>query len=259
MTVDLSVVIPAYNEERVIATTVARVAPYLEARGGENELLVVDDGSTDGTVQVIRGLLSQHSCLRLVESEGNGGKGRAVKLGVLSSRGRFVLYTDADLVYPIDGAEPFVAELERGADVAIGCRSHRDTLFALNPRHFPYIYQRYLVGRIYITIANALLGLGVRDTQAGFKAFRGEAARDIFGRTRCYDFAFDVEVIHIARLLGYRVTELPVFFLYLGEQSSVELVRDSIRMARDLLAIRRNGRRGVYSTPPMERPSSATP
>ncbi len=257
MTVQLSVVIPAFNEEKVIGSTVARVAAYLQERG-DNELIVVDDGSTDSTAQVVKGLLHSYPCLRLVESGRNGGKGRAVKLGVLCSRGRYVLYTDADLVYPIEGAEPFMAAVDGGADVAIGCRSHPDTLFALNPRHFSYIYQRYLVGRIYILIANALLRLGVLDTQCGFKLFRGDAARDVFSRTRSYDFAFDVEVIHVARLLGYRVAELPVFFLYLGEQSSVELIRDSIRMLRDLWIIRRNGRRGVYATEQLEYPASVT-
>lgn len=257
MSVRLSVVIPAYNEEKVIGSTIARAASYLEATG-ENELIVVDDGSRDGTVQVVKEAMMDHPCVRLVEAGKNGGKGRAVKLGVLASRGEYVLYTDADLVYPIEGAEPFAAALEQDADVAIGCRSHEDTLFALNPRHFPYIYQRYLVGRIYIATVNRLLGLGVRDTQCGFKAFRGDAARDIFSRTRSYDFAFDVEAIYVARRLGYRIAELPVFFLYLGEQSSVELIRDSVRMLRDLFTIRRNGSKGVYATPQMEYPASVT-
>ncbi len=248
MSIELSVVIPAYNEEKVIGATVSKVARYLESRG-ENELIVVDDGSTDSTAEVVKGMLRSYPCLRLLPCEGNGGKGRAVKEGVLHSLGRYVLYTDADLVYPIEGVEPFMAALERGEDLAIGCRSHPDTLFAMNPRHFSYIYQRYLVGRAYILIANALLGLEVKDTQCGFKLFRGDVARDIFSRTRTYDFAFDVEVIHIARLLGYRVVELPVYFLYLGEQSSVELIRDSFRMLGDLLAIRRRGRKGVYATP----------
>ncbi len=251
MSVQLSVVIPAYNEEKVIGTTISKVASYLESRG-ENELIVVDDGSRDGTAEVIKGMMRKHPCLRLVQYGRNGGKGRAVKEGVLHSRGEFVLYTDADLVYPIEGAEPFMAALEGDAEVAIGCRSHPDTLFALNPRHFSYIYQRYLVGRAYIFIANALLGLGVKDTQCGFKMFRGEVAREIFSRTRTYDFAFDVEVIHIARLLGYRIVELPVYFLYLGEQSSVELIRDSLRMFKDLLDIRSQGRRGAYSTPHLD-------
>jgi dolichyl-phosphate beta-glucosyltransferase len=248
MSARLSVVIPAYNEERVIGTTIAKVAPWLESHG-ENELIVVDDGSLDGTVQVVKELAAQYPCLQLVQCAKNGGKGKAVKEGVLQSRGDYVLYTDADLVYPIEGAGPFMEEIDAGADVAIGCRSHEGTLFALNPRHFPYIYQRYLVGRIYIRIANLLLALGVKDTQCGFKLLRGEVARDIFSRTRSYNFAFDVEVIHIARLLGYRVVELPVYFLYLGEQSSVELIRDSVKMVRQLLAIRSRGRNGEYSLP----------
>lgn len=252
----LSVVIPAYNEERVIGSTISKVAPYLDARG-ENELIVVDDGSRDSTVEVVKGMLGKYRCLRLVQSPKNGGKGKAVKLGVLNSQGQYVLYTDADLVYPIEGAEPFIDALEKGADVAIGSRSHRDTLFALNPRHFSYIYQRYLVGRAYILTVNSLLGLKVNDTQCGFKVFRGEAARDIFGRTRTYDFAFDAEAIFIARQLGYRVVELPVYFLYLGEQSSVELIRDSVRMLRALLTIRGNGRKGVYRTPHLDTPASS--
>lgn len=248
MSVRLSVVIPAYNEEKVIGSTISKVATYLEARG-ENELIVVDGGSRDGTVEIVKGTMAKHPCLRLVVSDGTGGKGRAVKLGVLRSQGEFVLYTDADLVYPIEGEQPFVDALERGADVAIGCRFHPDTLFALNPRHFSYIYQRYLVDRAYILTANALLRLGVKDTRCGFKLFRGDVARDIFSRVRTYDFAFDVEVIYVARFLGYRIVELLVYFLYLGEQSSVELIRDSIGMLGDLLAICRNGRRGVYAIP----------
>ncbi|MCL4370639.1 MAG: glycosyltransferase family 2 protein [Chloroflexi bacterium] len=257
MSIHLSVVIPAYNEEKVIGSTITRVASYLESVG-QSELIVVDDGSRDSTTQVVKGMMLDHPCVRLVEAGKNGGKGKAVKLGVLSSRGEYVLYTDADLVYPIEGAEPFVAALQHGADVAIGCRSHPDTLFALNPRHFSYIYQRYLVGRAYIRTVNLLLGLGVQDTQCGFKAFRGDVARDLFSRTRACDFAFDVEVLYVARLLGHRIAELPVYFLYLGEQSSVELIGDSLRMLRDLLIIRRNGRKGIYATTHLEHPASVT-
>ncbi|HEX2987058.1 MAG TPA: dolichyl-phosphate beta-glucosyltransferase [Chloroflexota bacterium] len=244
----LSVIIPAYNEEKVIGNTIAKIASYLEARG-DNELIIVDDGSRDSTVEIVKGLMAKHPCLRLVVCERNGGKGQAVRQGVMHSQGEFVLYTDADLVYPIEGETAFTAALEAGEDVAIGCRSHPETLFALNPRHFPYIYQRYLVGRIYILIANSLLKLDVKDTQCGFKLFRGDVARDIFSRVRNYGFAFDVEVIYIARYLGYRVVEMPVYFLYLGEQSSVELARDSIRMLRGLWSIRTNGRLGVYAEP----------
>jgi dolichyl-phosphate beta-glucosyltransferase len=241
----LSVVIPAYNEERVIGDTVAKVAAYLDGTG-DAELIVVDDGSRDGTPDIVRRLGGSYPFIRLLPNDRNRGKGYSIKHGVLESRGRYVLYTDADLVYPIEGVEPFIEALDRGADVAIGSRSHPHTLFALHPRHFSYIYQRYLVGRTYINVVNRLLGLNVTDTQAGFKCFRGDAARTIFARTTLYDFAFDVEALFVARQLEYRIVELPVYFLYLGEQSSVELLRDSVLMLRDLLAIRSNGRRGIY-------------
>ncbi|HEY8477874.1 MAG TPA: dolichyl-phosphate beta-glucosyltransferase [Chloroflexota bacterium] len=249
MTPHLSVVIPAYNEERAVPDAIARVATFLQGwRGGE--LIVVDDGSQDRTAELVQEAQQRYPEVRLLRCQRNRGKGYAVAQGVMASRGRYVLYTDADLVYPIEGAEAFVRAIEEGADVAIGSRSHPNTLFALHPRHFSYIYQRYLVGRTYIKIVNLLLGLGVSDTQCGFKVFRGEIAREIFPLLHLHDFAFDVEALYIARQRGYRIVELPVFFLYLGEQSSVELVRDSLRMLRDLFIIRQNGRRGVYRGAP---------
>jgi len=246
--VELSVVIPAYNEAAIIGETVARVAAYLEA-SGRHELVVVDDGSQDDTAAIVQACAEEHPCVRLVANPGNRGKGYAVRNGVLHARGEYVLYTDADLVYPIEGVAPFLAALRAGADVAIGSRSHAGTLFALHPRHFSYIYQRYLVGRAYIATVNTLLRLGVTDTQCGFKAFRGSVARDVFARLRLDDFAFDVEALYVARQRGYRIVELPVYFLYLGEQSSVELVKDSLRMLRDLWRISRNGRAGMYTRP----------
>lgn len=245
----LSVVIPAYNEERVIGDSIARAAKYLGTLG-DSELIVVDDGSRDRTRDIVRELSQQFPFTRLVQNDRNRGKGYSIKHGILESTGDYVVYTDADLVYPIEGVVPFMQAIERGADVAIASRSHPGTLFALHPRHFSYIYQRYLVGRTYINVVNRLLNLGVTDTQAGFKCFRGTAARRIFRSTTLYDFAFDVEALFIARQLGYKIVELPVYFLYLGEQSSVQLVKDSVQMFADLITIRRNGRTGVYLREP---------
>ncbi len=249
----LSVVIAAYNEEKVIGDSIHKVAAYLRDTT-DPEVIVVDDGSRDRTREIVLDLSRQYPFVRLLRNDRNRGKGYSIKHGILASRGDYVLYTDADLVYPIEGVEPFVRALELGADMAIASRSHPGTLFALHPRHFSYIYQRYLVGRTYINVVNRLLKLGVTDTQAGFKVIRGDAARRIFARTTLYDFAFDVEALFIARQLGYRVEELPVYFLYLGEQSSVQLLKDSALMFADLLTIRRNGQRGLYLDEP--RPGS---
>ena len=249
----LSVVIPAYNEEGVVGDSIHKVARYL-ADTPDPEVIVVDDGSRDRTREIVLDLSRAYPFVRLLRNDRNRGKGYSIKHGILASRGDYVLYTDADLVYPIEGVEPFVRALEAGTDVAIASRSHPGTLFALHPRHFSYIYQRYLVGRTYINVVNRLLKLGVTDTQAGFKVIRGDAARTIFARTTLYDFAFDVEALFIARQLGYRIAEQPVYFLYLGEQSSVQLAKDSALMLADLLTIRENGRRGTYLQAP--RPGS---
>ena len=249
--IDLSVVIPFYNEADSIAPLLAELRATLDTLGAAAEVIAVDDGSRDATAAIVEAYAAEHPNVRLVRNPGNRGKGYAIRNGVLHSRGECVLFTDADLVYPIEGLTPFLAALQAGADVAIGSRSHVGTLFALHPRHFSYIYQRYLVGRAFIATVNRLLHLGVSDTQCGFKMFRGAVARDIFARLRLDDFAFDVEALFVARQLGYRIVELPVYFIYLGEQSSVELVADSARMFRDLLRIRRNGQRGVYNRKPV--------
>jgi dolichyl-phosphate beta-glucosyltransferase len=245
----LSVVIPAYDEARVIGDSLSRLVTYLQGTP-DPELIVVDDGSRDRTCEIVCEVAARFPFTRLVQNDRNRGKGYSIKHGIAESRGEYVLFTDADLVYPIEGVEPFIRALDDGADVAIASRSHPGTLFALHPRHFSYIYQRYLVGRTYINLVNRMLGLGVSDTQAGFKCLRGDAARTIFARTTLYDFAFDVEALFIARQLGYRIVELPVYFLYLGEQSSVQLVKDSARMLADLWKIRQNGRNGVYLRDP---------
>ncbi len=185
--------------------------------------------------------------MRRSAKEGLGPAYRAGFLRALEYGADIVVSMDADLSHDPAVLPALINAVEDGADVAIGSRSHAGTLFALHPRHFSYIYQRYLVGRAYIGLVNRLLRLGVSDTQCGFKAFRGDVARDVFARLCLDDFAFDVEALYVARQRGYRIVELPVYFLYLGEQSSVELVQDSVRMLRDLWRIRTNGRRGTYT------------
>jgi dolichyl-phosphate beta-glucosyltransferase len=252
---ELSVVIPAYNEERVIQGTIAQVCRYLEGRY-TYELLLVDDGSTDATAELVRGMVESYPALRPLENGQNQGKGYSIAHGIAQSRGDLVFYTDADLVYALEGLEDAVGKIRDGYDVAIGSRVHPGSTYSMHPHHFPYIFQRHIVGRTFIWVVRHLLGLEVTDTQCSFKLWKGEVARAIFSRLTVLTFAFEVEALLIAQRWHHRIAEIPVHLLYLGEPSSVILARDSLRMLRDLLRIWWLDRAGRYA-PAGETPTSA--
>lgn len=243
---DISVVIPAYNEEATIGRTLERLLAYF-GRDGENEVIVVDDGSRDDTHGIVQFFADKYPTVKMLASERNRGKGAAVREGVLLSRGRAVVVTDADLVYGVESVPAYLAALEEGADLAVGSRVHPETLFQLHPRHFPYMWQRHVIGRAFIAVVRAVLGLRASDTQCGFKVFRGDAAREIFRRVTMRDFSYDVEVLAIATEWGLRVREMPVNLLYRGGPSSVRLLGSSLKMYLDLLAVRRLRAAGAYA------------
>lgn len=235
MSVQLSLVIPAYNEARRIGPTLDRVDAYLAERGLEAEVLVVDDGSTDATVD----LVSAHEArgLRLIRQGVNRGKGAAIRRGVAESRGSRVLLCDADLSTPIEELEALERRLDDGADLAIGSRGVDESAVR---RHQPAY--RELMGKTFNRIIRVLGIRGVRDTQCGFKLLDGPAARDLFGRLKTDGFAFDVELIWLARKLGYRVDEVGVQW-WNSPDSRVDPVIDSLAMIRDVLLIRWRHRR----------------
>jgi len=241
----LSVVIAAYNEAEVISDTVQQIAGYLHGKY-PYEIVVVDDGSNDATQKILKELETRHAPLRVIRNGANQGKGFAMKQGVMAAGGEFILCTDADLAYSIEDAESFRDAVQQGSDAAIGSRVHPGSLYSMHARYFPYIFQRHLIGRIFIILVNLLFGLQISDTQCGFKVFRARAARDIFSRTRMTDFSFDVEVCCIARKLGYLIKEMPVHYRYNGGKSSVRILISSFRMMLDLTRIRWNLYRGLY-------------
>ena len=241
----LSGVIAAYNEAAIISSTIQRIAAHLDTVC-PYEIIVVDDGSSDATLTILSEMESRYPGLRVLRNGSNQGKGSAVRKGVLASKGDFILCTDADLAYSIEDVESFCQTVQGGCDAAIGSRVHQGSLYSMHARYFPYIFQRHLIGRIFITIVNLMFGLTISDTQCGFKVFRAEAARDIFSRIRMKDFSYDVEVCCIARLIGYRIQEMPVHFRFEGGKSSVSLLISSLRMMMDLIRIRCNLYRGLY-------------
>lgn len=227
----LSVVIPAYNEEARLGPTVERVLAYLAARGGDTELVVVDDGSKDGTAALARA-----GGARVIVQPANRGKGAAVRTGMLAATGSRVLFSDADLATPIEELAKLEARLDAGDDVAIGSRALRDSDIRVRQH-----WMRESMGRGFNLIVRALLLGGIRDTQCGFKLFTREAAQDLFGRATIDGFAFDVEILWLARG-RFRVVEVPVVWRHV-EESKVSPGTDAARMFADIVRLRLRHRR----------------
>jgi dolichyl-phosphate beta-glucosyltransferase len=237
----LSIVVPAYNEQQRLPGTLDKLLVYVKRSAVPiAEILVVDDGSRDGTAALVEACGSDHALVRLVSNPGNRGKGYAVRNGVLHAKGEWILTTDADLSAPIQEVELLIAAAEKAkAVVAIGSRALDRKLVK---KHQPLA--REISGRAFNIVMRLVTGLPYRDTQCGFKLFRKDAAREIFSRQIEDGFSFDVEDLVIAQSLGLRAIEVPV------EWSNVEGTKVSlmqgVKSFADLLRIRIRGARGQY-------------
>jgi hypothetical protein len=228
----LTVVIPAYNEEKRLPGTLTQVLEHLRERGEPFEVIVVDDGSSDETRQVARAAGREVKVVGIPHT----GKGAAVRSGVLASTGKLVLVTDADLPTPIEDLRRLIPALEAGAGLAVGSRRLASSSVEVEqPLH------RRVMGKVFSLLVRLLVLRGVNDTQCGFKLFDGRLAREVFSLAQVDGFAFDVEAILLARQLGAGVSEQPVRW-YDGPQSHVRAVRDSLAMFAELLTIRRRAR-----------------
>jgi dolichyl-phosphate beta-glucosyltransferase len=196
------VVIPAFNEAGRLPATLARVREYLAARGSSHEILVVDDGSIDGTERAAR---AGGEDVRVLRHAPNRGKGYAVRRGMLAARGVLRLMTDADLSTPVEELVKLEREIERGFDVAIASRAVAGARIEVRQPAY-----REAMGRLFNVLVQALLLPGLADTQCGFKLFTAEAAQTAFGATRLDGFSFDVEALYVARRHGLRIAEVPV-------------------------------------------------
>lgn len=200
-----SVVIPAFNEARRLPPYLAEIAAYFDGRNEPYEVLVADDGSTDGTSQAVAAIVHAHPSVHVLRHERNEGKGAAVRRGMLAARGRYRLFTDADGATPILELKRLEAALTAGADIAIGSRGLADPSVSVVAR--PH---RVMAGRVFSWAVRRLGLPGVTDSQCGFKAFTAPVAADLFARLRTSGFGFDVELLLLAQAAGYRVTEVPV-------------------------------------------------
>ncbi len=250
---ELSIVIPAYNEDKRLGRALGRLRDYFASRQmelGQIEILVVDDGSTDGTARVAREWASALPSLRLLSNGENRGKGYSVRRGMLEARGRIALFTDADLSSPVEESEKLLAAIRAGNDVAIGSRALDRSLIAVHQSPF-----REFAGIIFNGFVRLFTGLPFHDTQCGFKAFVRVPSRIVFEQQRIERFGFDPEVLFLARRHGLRAAEVPVRWAH-DEATKVHVLRDSLLMFGDLVLIRWNWLLGRY--PRRSRPSRSS-
>jgi glycosyltransferase involved in cell wall biosynthesis len=232
-----SIVIPAYNEERRLPGTLERLSQFLQKQPFASEIIVVENGSDDRTFEIAQGFADGHKNVHALRER--RGKGLAVHRGVTAASGEYIFFCDADLSMPVEEISKFLPPQLQGVDIAIASREAPGSVRYNEP------YYRHFTGRVFNTLIHLLVLPGLQDTQCGFKCIRAEVARDIFPYQTLTGWAFDVELLYIARHHGYQIAEIPIHW-YFNADSKISVFRDSLRMFLDLLLIRRNARRGLY-------------
>lgn len=236
----LTVVVPAFNEVGRIGASVARILAFMATQPFTSELIIVLDGGAPGAAEEIAPVAAGRADVTVLDNVVNRGKGYSVRRGMQASQGEYVLFVDADLSLPIEDAGRFLAALEGGADVAIGSRAVAGASERGEQQRL-----RQSMSRVFNALVRAVAVRGMRDTQCGFKAFRGTVARGLFAVQRIDGFGFDVEVLRIAQRRGHRIVEVPVACEY-HPSSSVRQVRHAATMLVDLARIVWHDWRGHY-------------
>lgn len=234
----LSIIIPAHNEAQRLGSTLKQVQEFVQTQNYEIEVLIIENGSTDSTAQLAGNWLARFPQLQLISLK-EPGKGRAVQKGMLQAKGQYRFMADADLSMPIDEIRKFIPPALNDKAIAISSRELPGAKRIGEP------VQRHWVGRVFNLLVRLLVLPGLHDSQCGFKCFSAEAAENIFPRQALMGWSFDVEVLAIARQLGYEITEVPITWIH-HHGSRVKVLHDSWRMARDLWQIRTNIKKGLY-------------
>ena len=237
--IHLSLIIPAYNEARRLPNTLEQVLNFVNQQTYPAEIIVVENGSTDRTAEIAREFASRCPNLTLL-SEPAPGKGNAVRRGMLAAKGEYRFMADADLSMPIEEVSRFLPPQLSGFDIAIASREAPGAIRYNEPAF------RHWGGRAINTLIRVLALPGLHDTQCGFKCFRAPVAEDLFRQQTLTGWSFDIELLYIARMRGYRIVELPIPWHYRAE-SKVNPVKDALRMAMDILTIRKNALQGKYA------------
>jgi dolichyl-phosphate beta-glucosyltransferase len=235
-----SIVIPAYNESARIPATLEHVVACVREKGWNAEVIVVNDGSTDTTSEVVKAFARTSPEVRLIENPGNCGKGYSVRSGLLQALGEIVMFTDADLSSPIEEAERLFAAISEGADIAIGSR----WLGTSRQTHRQPLYRQFF-GRCFNALTRGVMGLKFADTQCGFKAFTRHAAQTIFQLQTIERWGFDPEILFIALKRGFNIVEVPVTWGH-DARTRMSYLKDGAKMLEEVAIIRWNALRGLY-------------
>jgi len=236
----LSIIIPAYNEEKRLLPTLDQICKYLSRQNYPYEVIVVDDGSTDNTLQIAGDFANSNGHIVVLTNGQNRGKGYTVRNGMLSAKGKYVFFTDADLSTPIEELEKCLPYLINSHDVIIGSRSLPNSdIIVHQPRY------REIMGKTFNFIVNMLLLRGIVDTQCGFKGFKKEVVKKVFNRCKIDGFSFDVEALYLSRKFNYKIKEIPIRWRN-SALSKVRPVKHSIQMFKDLINIKIKDFKGCY-------------
>ena len=214
------------------------MAEFVKAQNFNTEVLVVDDGSGDNTPQIVKEFSAKYPYIKLLQP-GRGGKGHAVKAGMLQSRGQYAFLCDADLAMPIAELPKFLPPQQNGYQIAIGSREGEGAVRYNEPAY------RHLMGRVFNWLVKIMAVSGFEDTQCGFKCFHRSVIDDLFSHQTINGFSFDVEVLYVAQKRGYQIVEVPIHWYYQSE-SKVHPIKDTIRMFKDMMQVRQNDRMGLY-------------
>jgi dolichyl-phosphate beta-glucosyltransferase len=237
----LSIIIPAHNEAERLPASLEALQRYISSLPFETEVIVVENNSSDATAKIVREWMKTMPQLRLI-SLAQPGKGNAIRTGMLAAQGDYRIMADADFSMPVEEISKFLPHVAPLTPVAIASRE------APGAKRIGEPVYRHLIGRAYNFLVRLLVLPGLQDTQCGFKCFSAEAAEAIFPLQRLEGWSFDVEVLTIARQLGFEIAEVPITWYY-QPGSRMRLLRDSLQMAKDLFTIRRDKKKGLYNAP----------
>ncbi len=236
-TIFLSVIIPAHNEENRLPNTLEQVLRFLEGHSFASEVIIVENGSVDRTLEVAQEFARKHENVHVIQSD--RGKGAAVRRGMLTAQGEYRFMCDADLSMPVEEIVKFIPPALEGFDMAIASREAKGAVRYNEPAY------RHIGGRGINFIIQAMILPGLNDTQCGFKCFRADVADDIFSLQTLPSWSFDIELLYIARKRGYRIKEIPIHW-YHHSETKVSALRDALQMIVDIFRIHVNARRGSY-------------